>query len=644
MPLMPEKMSQWMKARELADPDFRALIEKQIISTAYKTFGDFNHKILLSLPPETKSKGAINLGTVLYDKEKWPLGISKAELLQNMGIYGRSGSGKSNFVYHIILQLDRLGIPFLFFDHKRNLRDLLGQLKNKVNIYTPGRSLSRFNFNPFITPPGLESSVFIDQLVDILASAFTLGEGAKSILQKAIFACYQEGNTCPLVRDVIDQVENIQSEERIKGWKISALRALESLNFSNITSDKISQEEMIQQLIHENSIIELDGLGSSARAFLIPVLYQWIFQVKLGAAEREKLSIAVITDEAHHVFGRQSGRSSETLMERLLRMTRELGICNIILDQTPGLISKVVLANCYTNIFLNLASASDQAAAASVCLLDTEDRRYFSMLPTGQCICKLQGNFPHAFLLKVPLVTIDKGSVTDSLLKRYFTEIRLKTTPSGRNISVKPCFARLPHLPTLVIPLNEPAFVFLEDILNYPYDGVEVRYKRLGLPVGTASRLKQQLIDQGWIESQTIDLGQTRKVGLRLTKQARQILNFDTKEPQYGSIVHEYWKQYYVQRFMEQGYHVALEVPRKSGRTDVVASKGGGRIAVEVETGKSDFLRNIRQDLAAKYDEIIVVATDKSALEKIEKTLAKEGLIIPSKIRIELAGNFEIPS
>ena len=66
-PLMPEKIPKLMKARALADPDLKSLIEKQVISLAYKMFGDFHTKILLSLPPETKAKCSINLGTLLYD-------------------------------------------------------------------------------------------------------------------------------------------------------------------------------------------------------------------------------------------------------------------------------------------------------------------------------------------------------------------------------------------------------------------------------------------------------------------------------------------------------------------------------------------------------------------------------------------------
>ena len=57
-PLMPYKVSQWVRAMELAEPDLKALIEKQIISTAYQALGDFHNKILLSLPPEKKSERA----------------------------------------------------------------------------------------------------------------------------------------------------------------------------------------------------------------------------------------------------------------------------------------------------------------------------------------------------------------------------------------------------------------------------------------------------------------------------------------------------------------------------------------------------------------------------------------------------------
>lgn len=632
-PILPGKITHWLKARELADPELKTLIEKQIISTAYQTFGDFHNKILLSLPPENKAKGSINLGTILYDKEKHPFGISNAELLQNLGIFGRSGSGKTNLAFHIIQQLDHQKIPYLFFDNKRTLRHLIPGLRNKVNVYTPGRSLSKFSFNPFITPPGLESPVYINQLIDVIANAFTLGDGSRSILQKAIFACYNQDNHSPLVKDIIAEIEKIESKERVRGWKISALRALETLSFSNITTDKISQEELTQKLIEGNIIIELDGLGDGARKFLIPIIYQWIFQVKLCSSVREKLTMGVFIDEAHLIF---DNRSSGTLMERLLRQTRELGIATIVMDQTPSLMSKVVLANCYTNIFLNLVSASDLSKAASVCLLDSDEKKYFSMLPVGQGIIKLQDRWMKPFLVKFPLVDIQKGSVTDEVLLRYFSGISSKTTNSPRKMPVPPIFDGFPRILFDVI-LEKPALQLLYDILTHPQDGVRQRYRRLCVSDKKGHQTKEDLLYQGWVESQTVELGQTRKVLLRLTKQAKETFGLDSKTPEYGSLVHEYWKRFYAERFRKKGYKVSFEVPRKSGRVDVVAQKDGKKIAIEIETCKSDFIRNVKQDLGDKYDKVLVVATDKKAFRKVERELAETGLLGVGRVEVVLS-------
>jgi hypothetical protein len=166
---------------------------------------------------------------------------------------------------------------------------------------------------------------------------------------------------------------------------------------------------------------------------------------------------------------------------------------------------------------------------------------------------------------------------------------------------------------------------------------VKTRYGRLGLSAGTGNRVKDQLLDQGWLEDQVAEIGRTRKVLLRLTSRAREALNLGSSEPQHGSIAHEYWKRFYAQRFREQGYRVEFEVPRESGRVDLVARKDKEKIAIEIETGKSDFLRNVRQGLAAKYDKILIVATDKRAFAKVERELAATGLLGLTRVVLVLA-------
>ena len=162
-PLRPNDVQHWLRVRETADSETKDLIERRICEVAYDELGDFHKKILLSLPPEQKAKGTFHLGTILYEKPKYPLGLSSSELLQNLAIFGRSGAGKTNVVFHIVEQLTVKKIPWLFWDWKRTARHLLPSLKAGINIYTPGRSLSPFIFNPFITPAGLETHVYSAQ-------------------------------------------------------------------------------------------------------------------------------------------------------------------------------------------------------------------------------------------------------------------------------------------------------------------------------------------------------------------------------------------------------------------------------------------------------------------------------------------------
>ena len=635
---MPDKVAHWMKTRELADPDLQALIEKQIISTAYNYLGDFHNKILLSLPPEKKAKGSINIGTILYDKEKWPFGISTNELMQNMAVLGRSGAGKTNVAFHILQQLIAKKIPFVFLDWKRTVRHLIPQFRDKISIYTPGRPLLRFPFNPFVVPPGIESNVYVNQVVDVMSDAFNLGEGSRSILRKAIATLYQQENLCPTPKEILFEVEKMSEKDRMRGWKITAMRALESLEFSDISSkDRISQEQLASKLLHDNTVIELDALAQESKKFLVPLLCLWLYYVRLKSPDREKLRLVIFIEEAHHVLHKRVQTASETTLEMLFRQCRELGIGIVVIDQHPHLLSAAALGNVYTTVCLNQKDPSDINKAAAVSLLDTDEKNYFSMLPVGQAIIKLQDRWTRPVLVRFPLMNVKKGSVTDDVLARYSAINQAKRTGSGRKSSMLTEFQQVLRIPLYDIPLEEPAFVFLEDVVRYPDDGVKTRYGRLGLSAGTGNRLKEQLLGQGWLEDQVIEFGRTRKVLLRLTKQSKAALNLGSSEPQHGSIVHEYWKRFYAQRFREQGYQIEFEVPRKSGRVDVVVKKESEKIAIEIETGKSDFVRNVKQSLLAGYDKVLVVATDKKAFAKVERELAATGLLGLTRVVLVLA-------
>ena len=56
----------------------------------------------------------------------------------------------------------------------------------------------------------------------------------------------------------------------------------------------------------------------------------------------------------------------------------------------------------------------------------------------------------------------------------------------------------------------------------------------------------------------------------------------------------------------------------RQGKTvDLVAMKDGKKLAIEVETGKSDAVYNIKKDLEAVFDKVICVGTDWEVKKKI---------------------------
>lgn len=636
-PLMPERVKHWLRVRDIADADVRALIEKEIAGVAHHLLGDFRKKVLLSLPSRKKAMGSIHLGTIIYEAEKWSFGISREELLRNMGIFGMSGSGKTNAAFHILKQLVEKKIPFLFWDWKRTARHLIPTIKNRVNIYTPGRKLSPFPFNPFIVPPGLEPHVYVNQVVDVIADAYTLGDGSRSLLQKAMAACYRTGNRTPTVTDILAEVEKFPAKDRIRGWKISATRALESLKFSDITATDIaSQEIFTNTLLDKNTIIELDALAQGAKKFLIPMMCLWLYYVQLASPAREKLKLVIFVEEAHHVLYRQEHRTKESVMNMLFRQCREIGIGIIVIDQHPHLISSAALGNTYTTICLNQRDPSDINRAAGLSLVDDSEKKFFSMLSVGQAIVKLQDRWKRPFLIYVPLVKVRKGLVSDDLLGKF---IKGSLTASGLRHAVNRAFGRAPPDLTHDKVLDQDAFGFLEDVMRHQDDGVRMRYKRLGLSADKGNRLKSLLIENGILEEQEVKVGRTYKVLLRIIHEARDKLGL-RKYLGRGSIAHEYWKRFYAAHFKEQGYQVELEGRRQNGRVDVLATNDNETVAIEIETGKSDVVWNVKQCLLSQFKNVLVVATDEGALDKVELQLAKAGLIVPNRVKVVLRDGF----
>lgn len=102
-----------------------------------------------------------------------------------------------------------------------------------------------------------------------------------------------------------------------------------------------------------------------------------------------------------------------------------------------------------------------------------------------------------------------------------------------------------------------------------------------------------------------------------------------------GGLEHEYWKYRVARYFRGMGYRVIEEFPIGGGKTiDLFAENDREKIAIEIETGKSDAIHNIQRAMEAGFDRVICAALNDKVRDKIANQVIKSDLPPEGETRI----------
>ncbi|MFQ5647955.1 MAG: ATP-binding protein [Candidatus Aenigmatarchaeota archaeon] len=425
------------KAYLLGDETTRKRIIELVDIVKAGVFSDDELRETVLLQPPAKSiatAGEIEFGQVLYGKKRlYPMKIDSSMLLTHVGIFGSSGYGKTNLSYWLVKQLAEKGVPVLIFDFsKKNYRELLQtDLKDKIDIFTIGKDIAPFKFNPLQPPEGVQLSQWIKEFSSIFDHAYWLLGGGRHIILRGLNSVFTEKKS-PVLSDLkswlMDQgAERLAARER--NWLSTATRPLESLCFKELGEVFKCQAGIVPSEFFAPgriTILELDALDTNDKTFFIEITLQWIRDWLLSRSQREKLAGVIILEEAHHVLNREKANKmgSETVIELVFREIRELGMGVIYIDQHPSLVSYPALGNTSTHIYMNLGldtrRSSDVQDAAGMLGLKEEEADYLRKLSVGHgfMLCRRSG-FTDPFLMEFPLVDVKKGSVTDDVVKKH---------------------------------------------------------------------------------------------------------------------------------------------------------------------------------------------------------------------------------
>ena len=258
----------------LSDPETRAIIKQQLENLHARMVDDYRQEKIVLPPPSTFEQlhGEYPIGMVYYaDRPLYPFALQEKELVQHLGIFGRTGSGKSRFVRNLLTHFFPRR-PVWVFDWKNSYSDLV---RDGIRRYVPGSSIAPFHFNPLDLegiPPHYHNS-YLRQVIELFLDCYLEDlklltvQGVEYLLMLAVD---QQVKGTPLTfRYLYDWLLKYQGKFRAMDWKTSTLSILYKLitgPLDHVMSSNVSMEELVRQ----RAIFELAFVGNSKdKSFLI---------------------------------------------------------------------------------------------------------------------------------------------------------------------------------------------------------------------------------------------------------------------------------------------------------------------------------------------------------------------------------------
>lgn len=663
-PVLGKRIDRLYAAYLAEDVDGRLDIEQTLELLAAKHLGQNYEPDRSPFPPPPKEfalSGDVPVGRVSYgNRELYPFALLSPRLKEHVLIAGRSGSGKTNLTFMLMVGMMNEGIKVLALDWKRGYRDLLA-LRKDLRICTIGRDVSPFRFNPLIPPPGCEPGTWIKLIVDVIASAYLGGEGVISLLVAGLDRLFRETGVFdqtqtrwPTIEDLLAWLRTVKLKGRAAMWQASAERILVAMTYGEFGAVVNTQDNSrVRELLDQNVILEMDGLSSSSdRTLFSESLTLYLYRYRLAQGPQERLTNAIIIEEAHNLLLAKQAGARESVLENSIRMIRQYGLGYVFVDQSASLLSKVAFANSYATFALSQKLSADVRAMASAMNLTDEQKAALSTLPIGSAVVRLADEHPEPFLVRIPRCPIREGSVSDRQIRERMAgcysdstcnraqeksplAIPVVPAPDRKETPIRESVESHPPSPgesgessssTSPDPGPEPpseklsrdAIRFLGDVAARPLSTTVARYQRLHLSRRRGNAIRRDLVAAGLIEPVTIATRSGQVVLYQLADHGRvayRSIGIDPGPPSRPGLEHSFWMRRAAQYFENQGFDLTREHPvADNGTIDLLAQRPGERVAIEIETGKSDVKENIRKLRHAGFERIVLVATSPTAV------------------------------
>ena len=329
-------------------------------------------------------------------------------------ITGSTGSGKSNTVYQMLVELHQDKIPFLVVEPaKGEYKDVFGNWSD-VNVYSTNPKIAPLvNLNPFMFPDSIHVLEHVDGLVEIFSVCWPMYDAMPAFFKDAILKSYEkigwdlgsstyEGDDVEypdfeiLAEELEKLIDDTDYSAEVKGNYTGALvTRVKSLTVGLNKYIFTTHQTPYEKLFDENCILDISRVKSSETKALLMGLMVYIlneYRVDTKAGNNSGLKHVTVLEEAHNLLKNASGSESELVGKSVEMITntiaeiRTYGEGFIIVDQSPSSVDIAAIKNTNTKIVLRTPEANDREAVGRSMGLTPNQVNEIAKLPSGVAV------------------------------------------------------------------------------------------------------------------------------------------------------------------------------------------------------------------------------------------------------------------
>jgi len=546
---------------------------------------------------------------------------------KHMFVSGATGAGKTTQAYGMIQQLRSKNIQVLSLGVKQDMRHFA--CKHGPMLVLRCSANGNFSIGDiFAAPQNVNTVDYQSAVIKCFCQSAFIAEAGQSLLTEVVNTIRErEGYVCLL--SLIRYLKKRKGRSsRENDWISTSLNRLIAFytKFGSmfVTRDPFPFERVIERFSIE---LELDGAEGFMPFFaMLPMLRIYKYRIA-NNIRPNRLMTAVFCDEVNILASKTAERhaamlGSVPMLLEYLPLSREFGIGFILYSNQPSEASNVLKAQAGIKMAMYLGEWNDIHDVCNSMILTNEQMKVVVDLPPGYAVVKMQGLSP--FPIKIPNFEIKKDVTNDMITEN---NRRLLKGTEWENFLIADSNVRsAPPVGDAVEEIDEVERAFLFDIHNRPFVGSTERFTSVGIPTGTGSRLCDSLVNRCLVRMHEINLsGRGHKTKFyEISKKGYKALGISPKL-KYGKgagFLHKL-AQYLIAQSLGEITDIektTIEETLQDKAIDVSAiTTDGKRIGIEIAMTSVNELINMRKDLKAECDYVIVACKNKYIMQDVNK-------------------------